>query len=84
LVLRYITIRPALKTNAGLLIWGAPFCREFLPAYGDYQLGDNEYRRFLKVKIAKNATSGTIASDERVSLQEIIQAAFSGEAYITD
>jgi len=39
------------------------------PAYGDYQLGDNEYRRFLKVKIAKSATSGTIASDEKASLQ---------------
>lgn len=63
---------------------GAPFCREFLPAYGDYQLSDNEYRRFLKVKIAKNATSGTIASDERVSLQEVIQATFNGEAYVTD
>jgi len=63
---------------------GAPFFSKFTPAYGDYQLGDNEYRRFLKVKIAKNATSATIASDERVSLQEVIQAAFSGEAYVTD
>lgn len=63
---------------------GAPFFRKFAPAYGDYQLGDNEYRRFLKVKIAKNAASSTISSDDRVSLQEVIQAAFNGEAYVTD
>lgn len=63
---------------------GAPFFSKFSPAYGDYQLGDNEYRRFLKVKIAKNASSSTISSDERVSLQEVIQAAFNGRAYVTD
>ncbi|EOI6000501.1 DUF2612 domain-containing protein [Salmonella enterica] len=63
---------------------GAPFFSKFAPAYGDYQLGDNEYRRFLKVKIAKNAASSTISSDDRVSLQEVIQAAFNGEAYVTD
>ncbi len=39
---------------------------------------------FLKVKIAKNAASSTISSDDRVSLQEVIQAAFNGEAYVTD
>lgn len=70
------------KSKPGYM--GAPFYSKFSPAYGDYQLGDNEYRRFLKVKIAKNATSGTIASDNRVSLQEVIQAAFNGEAYVTD
>ncbi|MET3813296.1 DUF2612 domain-containing protein [Pantoea sp. UYEF8] len=63
---------------------GAPFFSKFAPAYGDYQLGDNEYRRFLKVKIAKNASSSTISSDDRVSLQEVIQEAFNGEAYVTD
>ncbi|EGJ5966322.1 DUF2612 domain-containing protein [Escherichia coli] len=63
---------------------GAPFFSKFSPAYGDYQLGDNEYRRFLKVKIAKNAAASTVASDDRVSLQEVIQAAFNGEAYVTD
>lgn len=63
---------------------GAPFYSKFSPAYGDYQLGDNEYRRFLKVKIARNASSSTIASDDRVSLQEVIQAAFNGRAYVTD
>ena len=72
----------ASKSNATFI--GAPFFSKFSPAYGDYQLGDNEYRRFLKVKIAKNAASSTVSSDERVSLQEVIQAAFNGEAYVTD
>lgn len=70
------------KSNVSFI--GAPFFSKFSPAYGDYQLGDNEYRRFLKVKIAKNAAASTIASDDRVSLQEVIQAAFNGEAYVTD
>lgn len=70
------------KSNAA--ITGAPFFSKFAPAYGEYQLGDNEYRRFLKVKIARNAAASTISSDDRVSLQEVIQAAFNGEAYVTD
>lgn len=63
---------------------GAPFYSKFAPAYGPYQLGDNEYRRFLRVKIARNAAASTIASDDRVSLQDVIQAAFNGRAYVTD
>lgn len=70
------------KSNAGYS--GAPFFSKFAPAYGPYQLGDNEYRRFLRVKIARNAASATIASEDRVSLQDVIQAAFNGRAYVTD
>ena len=70
------------KSNAAYA--GAPFYSKFTPAYGPYQLGDNEYRRFLRVKIAKNAAASTIASDDRVSLQDVIQAAFNGRAYVTD
>jgi hypothetical protein len=70
------------KSNAAII--GAPFFSKFAPAYGEYQLGDNEYRRFLKVKIARNAAASTISSDDRVSLQEVIQTAFNGEAYVTD
>ncbi|HGG1308039.1 TPA: DUF2612 domain-containing protein [Yersinia enterocolitica] len=70
------------KSNSGVI--GAPFFSKFSPAYSDFQLGDNEYRKFLKVKIAKNAASAIISSDDRVSLQEVIQAAFNGEAYVTD
>ena len=70
------------KSNEGYS--GAPFFSKFAPAYGPYQLGDNEYRRFLRVKIARNAASATIASEDRVSLQDVIQAAFNGRAYVTD
>lgn len=70
------------KSNAAYV--GAPFYSKFSPAYGVYQLNDNEYRRFLKVKIARNAAGATIASDDRVSLQDVIQTAFNGEAYVTD
>lgn len=70
------------KSNAAYV--GAPFYSKFSPAYGDYQLADNEYRRFLRVKIARNAAGSTIASDDRVSLQDVIQTAFNGEAYVTD
>ncbi|MGI7062258.1 DUF2612 domain-containing protein [Citrobacter amalonaticus] len=70
------------KSNATYI--GAPFYSKFSPAYGDYQLADNEYRRFLRVKIARNAAGATIASDERVSLQDVIQAAFNCRAYVTD
>ncbi|WP_089663800.1 DUF2612 domain-containing protein [Escherichia coli] len=70
------------KSNAAYV--GAPFYSKFSPAYGDYQLADNEYRRFLRVKIARNAAGATIASDDRVSLQDVIQTAFNGEAYVTD
>lgn len=70
------------KSNTSYI--GASFFSKFSPAYGEYQLGDNEYRRFLKVKIAKNAASPTISSDGRVSIQEVIQAAFNGLAYVTD
>lgn len=70
------------KSNAAYT--GAPFYSKFSPAYGPYQLGDNEYRRFLRVKIARNAAASTIASDDRVSLQDVIQAAFNGRAYVTD
>lgn len=70
------------KSNAAYI--GAPFYSKFSPAYGDYQLGDNEYRKFLKVKIARNASSSTMSSEDRVSIQEVIQAAFNGEAYVTD
>ncbi|MEH5098348.1 DUF2612 domain-containing protein [Atlantibacter hermannii] len=72
----------ASKSNPGYS--GAPFYSKFAPAYGPYQLGDNEYRRFLRVKIARNAAAATIASEDRVSLQDVIQAAFNGRAYVTD
>lgn len=46
--------------------------------------GDDDYRFFLRVKIAKNTASAFMVSDTRNSLQAAIQFAFSGQAYVID
>lgn len=66
------------------LIESAPFYDKFSNAYTDLQLDDNDYRFFIKAKIAKNSASAFIASDERVSIQDVIQILFNGEAYVID
>ncbi|HLV84240.1 MAG TPA: DUF2612 domain-containing protein [Devosia sp.] len=45
---------------------------------------DEDYRFFLRVKIAKNTASAYMVSDTRNSLQEAIQFAFEGRAYVVD
>lgn len=62
----------------------APFYDKFTPPYTDQQLDDFTFRRLIKAKIAVNNTSAYIASDERTSIQEVIQAAFNGQAYVID
>ena len=49
-----------------------------------YQLQDREYRRYLKIKIAKNTCSPYLVSDEKTSLQQVVFDAFDGRAYVTD
>jgi hypothetical protein len=62
----------------------ATFFREGQPTLSAYQLQDNEYRRFLKIKIAKNICSPYLVSDNKISLQQVIFDAFGGLAYVTD
>lgn len=63
----------------------APFYRLNLPSYTPYELRDAEYKRFLKVKIGKNICQSVIGSDADVTnLQDVIFAAFDGQAYVTD
>lgn len=45
---------------------------------------DNEYRFFLKIKIAQNAGSAFMVSDTKPSVQDVIQFAFDGLAYVID
>lgn len=45
---------------------------------------DTEYRFFLRVKIARNTASAFLVSDTRTSLQDVIQFAFDGLAYVID
>lgn len=62
----------------------APFYDKFTPPYTDQQLNDFTFRRMIKAKIAVNNTSAFMASDERTSIQQVIQQAFNGEAYVID
>lgn len=62
----------------------APFFRLGQAVYTPYQLQDPEYRKFLKIKIAKNTCSPYLASDEKISLQQVVFDAFDGRAYVTD
>lgn len=45
---------------------------------------DEEYRFFLKVKIAKNVGTAFLVSDDDVSIQDVILTAFDGDAYVVD
>ena len=52
--------------------------------YTDTELSDIQMRRLIKAKVAKNITSPYMVSDERISLQDVINSAFSGAAYVVD
>lgn len=52
----------------------------FVPVLSD----DEEYRFFLKAKIAKNTGSAYMVSDQYTSIQEVIELAFEGDAYVVD
>lgn len=70
------------RFNAAVI--SAPFYDKFTPPYTDQQLNDYDYRLIIKAKIAVNNTSAFIASDERISIQDVIQQAFNGQAYVVD
>lgn len=63
---------------------GAPFQSKFAPAYTPQQLNDFDYRFFIRAKIANNIVAAVIASDERISIQDVINTAFDGRAYVLD
>lgn len=63
---------------------GAPFYSKFASSRTSYQLQDPEYRKFLKIKIAKNSCSPYLVSDGRPSLQQVVFDAFDGGAYVVD
>lgn len=65
-------------------IESAPMFDLFETVYTDQQLDDYDYRFFIKAKIARNISSGIMTSDERISLQDSIQASFNGQAYVLD
>jgi len=62
----------------------APFFDKFEPARTPLELGDSDYRLFLKMKIARNHGSPYMLSISGLSIQEAIQVAFDGQAYVID
>lgn len=62
----------------------APFLSKFERPYTSLELNDNDYRLFLKAKIMQSAGSAFMASDSRISVQDVINAAFEGRAYVID
>lgn len=53
--------------------------------YAATELDDDQYRFFIKSKVAKNITAAVMASDgERQSIQDTVQFLFSGHAYVDD
>ena len=66
------------------LVVSAPFFDRFTPEYTPLQLDDATYRQIIKVKISVNNTSAYLVSDDRISIQEVIQQAFEGQAWVVD
>ena len=62
----------------------APFFDKESELFTATELNDDDFRFFIKAKVALNYCSAAMVSDERISMQEVIQKAFNGQAYIVD
>ena len=63
---------------------GGPFYSKFSSAFTDLQLGDNDYRFFIRIKAALNRAAGYVSSDIYISIQDVVLSAFDGHAYVVD
>jgi hypothetical protein len=63
---------------------GGPFFDKFTSPFTDLQLGDNDYRFFIRVKASLNRAAGYVSSDRFISIQDVVLAAFAGRAYVID
>lgn len=63
---------------------GGPFYSKFSSAFTDLQLGDSDYRFFIRVKAALNRAAGYVSSDQYISIQDVVLSAFDGRAYVVD
>lgn len=61
----------------------APFLDKFEPTRTDLTLADNEYRFFIRAKIARNTGSGYMI-DLGVSIQDTVSTLFDGLGYVLD
>ena len=63
----------------------APFASKFTPNYTDSQLDNYTFRQLIKAKIALNTMRGVMIGDfETISVQDVIQSVFSGQAVVID
>lgn len=62
----------------------APLFDRFEAQYTSTQLDNYAYRFFLRAKIAVNVSAAYMASGERISIQDAIQTAFDGLAFVLD
>lgn len=63
---------------------GGPFFSKFSSAFTDLQLGDSDYRFFIRVKAALNRAAGYVSTDRYIDIQDVVLAAFDGRAYVVD
>jgi hypothetical protein len=63
---------------------GAPFLDFYAGSDKGYTLNNGDYRFFIKVKIAVNNTSAFLFSDEYISINDVVNEAFDGGAYVVD
>jgi len=67
-----------------MLVDRAPFLSKFEPTRTPLELNDDDYRFFIKVRIAANSGSAFMVSDTRVTMQDVVNTAFEGNAYVVD
>lgn len=72
----------ASKFNASRI--GGPFFSKFSTPFTDLQLGDSDYRFFIRVKASLNRASGYLSSDTYIGIQDVVLSAFDGRAYVVD
>ncbi len=62
----------------------APFLSRFEPVLTSYELDDESYRLFLRMKIAKNVGMAYLTTDDGISLQDAAETAFGQGAHVVD
>lgn len=63
---------------------GAPFASIFDAERTDLRLDDEDFRLFIKAKIALNNGAGYMVSDDYISMQDVIETLFNGRGYVID
>jgi len=66
------------------IVSSSPFRDKFEIPYSSTLLNDADYRFFIRAKIAQNYAKGTMIDADNLSLQDIYDFLFSGNAYIVD